>query len=103
MMGMFGMLAVALMVLRSSRFDRFAMGAAAEVLRRLVLGIERRTVDDGRAQPVAGRHTPVHGCHGERLLARPKSRIRGQETSLLIEWLRTPGDVVFIVVPWYRR
>ncbi len=99
MMGVFGMLAIALMVfvLRQTSDDAHWPDIEKYVKVRL-LGYERRLGDDGGVEPVPGRAC----CRSWDVLQNGYWHARsldyiGSERSHLIEWLRLPGDVVFIV------
>ena len=67
--------------------------------RLLLLGAQPGTGLDGLRQPFPDRHPAAWRRRGKRLLARPVDRILRERPGL--EWLRLPGDVLFIagVVP----
>ena len=70
MMGVFGMLAIALMVFvlrQTSR--RHALGGHGEIHQGRLLGHQHRLGDDGRDEPVPRRRAASMGCGAARLLA----------------------------------
>ena len=99
MMGVFGMLGVALMVFvlrQTSRRCDAGRGLERYVRVRL-LGPQHRPGDDGGVQPVSRRH-PADARRRSRTATgtRAASPIRRAPLPRLLEWLRMPGDLVFI-------
>ena len=104
MMGVFGMLAMALMVfaLRQVLADE-QWAAHREVRPRLVLGTEHRPGADGRDQPFPRRRPATAGRAEQRLLARAQRRpFSSGRLIKFLEWIRIVPDLTFTSPAWYR-
>ena len=97
--GVFGMLGVGLMAIRVARgHERFSLAADREVPKGRVLGAQYRTGDDDRLQPFPGGLLQVLDVlQNGYWHARSPEYLSGQ-LPRLVEWLRMPGDMVFIFV-----
>ena len=102
MMGVYGMLAVGL-ALFCLRYlipaERWSERAAKISFWSLNLGLAWMCVRDA----VPARHPPALRVGQQRLLRGPVARVPDRhDTNRLIEWLRLPGDVLFIVAACCR-
>ena len=93
MMGVYGMLAIALLVF-CLRYLLAAGGLERPAGGLLLLGLESGPGLDGVRQPLPPRGPPARRLGRQRLLARPLFEFFNNHT--VIEWLRMPGDVLFI-------
>ncbi len=96
MMGVYGMLAAGLAIFCL----RYLVPEKQLVRPRradLVLVAQRRPRLDGVRQPLPARRAAALPLGGRRLLAGAHARLSGQHTNTVLEWVRLPGDVLFIL------
>ena len=98
MMGVFGLLGVAFMVFAMRRvLQDEPVGEGREVRGRLLLGTQHRPCPHGDPQPFPRGGPSVVGRPHERVLAREGPEFLNLRRTTMLEWLRMPADVIFIV------